>query len=70
MKKKIFSIIAAAIFLNNIYASATIPGDNIFLLNYDSTSEGIGGAVLVFSQNSLSFINSPSSNSQGWILRK
>ncbi|MDR1087464.1 MAG: hypothetical protein LBL16_04460 [Endomicrobium sp.] len=63
MKKKIFSVLAAAIFLNNnLYAAAAIPADNIFLLNYDSVSEGAGGSALAFSQNSLSFINSPSSN--------
>ncbi|MDR2398906.1 MAG: hypothetical protein LBD61_00440 [Endomicrobium sp.] len=63
MKKKIFSVVAVFIFLNNnLYALAAISADNISLLNYDSVSEGVGGSALAFSQNSLSFINSPSSN--------
>jgi hypothetical protein len=63
MKKKIFTAFAIMFFNINLLASSTtIPAANLFLLNYDAISEGVGGSAAAFSKNLLSFINSPSSN--------
>lgn len=63
MKKKIFTAFAIMFFNINLLASGTtIPAANLFLLNYDAISEGVGGSAAAFSKNSLSFINYPSSN--------
>ncbi|MDR1628191.1 MAG: hypothetical protein LBR79_05400 [Oscillospiraceae bacterium] len=64
MKKKIFTAFAIMFFDINLLASGTttISAANLFLLNYDAISEGVGGSAAAFSKNSLSFINSPSSN--------
>jgi hypothetical protein len=63
MKKKIFTAFAIIFFNINLLASGTtIPATNLFLLNYDAISDGVEGSAAAFSKNSLSFINSPSSN--------
>jgi tetratricopeptide (TPR) repeat protein len=62
MKRKNILIFLFVFFHINLFASGSIPAENILLLNYDSVSEGLGGSVLAFSKNALSFVNSPSSN--------
>jgi hypothetical protein len=51
MKKKIFTAFAIMFFDINLLASGTtIPAANLFLLNYDAISEGVGGSAAAFSK--------------------
>jgi tetratricopeptide (TPR) repeat protein len=59
--KKILALIFLIIFVNSsIFAVGLVPVDKLFFLNYDAASEAMGGSIASFSNNALSFLNSPS----------
>ncbi|MDR0724134.1 MAG: hypothetical protein LBF23_02990 [Endomicrobium sp.] len=62
--KKLYSALLILVFLHsiNIFANSNISADKLFFLNYDAQSSAIGNSIAAFSNNSFSFINSPSAN--------
>jgi tetratricopeptide (TPR) repeat protein len=46
----------------DIFAGNDISAKNLFFLNYDAQSSAMGNSIAAFSNNSFSFINSPSTN--------